>query len=585
VRRMPNWVALIPAATVLAVSASAAEPAVDLRWGEAIPLRDGVKLNATVYLPAGRTKALPAVFTLTPYIGDSYHERAMYFARRGYAFALVDVRGRGNSGGEFEPFAHDARDGRDVVEWLAKQPWCDGQVAMWGGSYAGFDQWATLKEFPPHLATIVPAAAAHPGIDFPMQQNIFSSYLVRWLTFTAGRTPNNKLFADEPFWIDQYRKRYLADKPFAELDALAGHPSPHFQRWLRHPTPDGYYESMVPTAEQYARMDLPILTITGHYDDDQLGALTYYERHMQHGPESGKAKHYLIIGPWDHAGTRTPARTVGGLTFGPASLVDLNALHADWYGWVMKGGAKPKFLEKRVAYYVIGTDQWKYADRLEDIGHTKRVLHLHSDGHANDAFRSGQLKAEKPNGEPPDRYTYDPLDTRPAELEREPVKTPLTDQRYALNLFGNGLVYHTDPLPAATEVSGRLRLTAWLALDVPDTDFQADVYEILADGTSVLLASDWQRARYRESLRHAKSVLPGEVLRYEFTGFNWLSRQVAAGSRLRLVLHSPNSIHLQKNYNSGGDVAHETAKDARTAHVTLYHDAEHPSALVVPVEP
>jgi putative CocE/NonD family hydrolase len=582
---MPNWVALIPAATVLAVSASAAEPAVDLRWGEAIPLRDGVKLNATVYLPAGRTKALPAVFTLTPYIGDSYHERAMYFARRGYAFALVDVRGRGNSGGEFEPFAHDARDGRDVVEWLAKQPWCDGQVAMWGGSYAGFDQWATLKEFPPHLATIVPAAAAHPGIDFPMQQNIFSSYLVRWLTFTAGRTPNNKLFADEPFWIDQYRKRYLADKPFAELDALAGHPSPHFQRWLRHPTPDGYYESMVPTAEQYARMDLPILTITGHYDDDQLGALTYYERHMQHGPESGKAKHYLIIGPWDHAGTRTPARTVGGLTFGPASLVDLNALHADWYGWVMKGGAKPKFLEKRVAYYVIGTDQWKYADRLEDIGHTKRVLHLHSDGHANDAFRSGQLKAEKPNGEPPDRYTYDPLDTRPAELEREPVKTPLTDQRYALNLFGNGLVYHTDPLPAATEVSGRLRLTAWLALDVPDTDFQADVYEILADGTSVLLASDWQRARYRESLRHAKSVLPGEVLRYEFTGFNWLSRQVAAGSRLRLVLHSPNSIHLQKNYNSGGDVAHETAKDARTAHVTLYHDAEHPSALVVPVEP
>jgi hypothetical protein len=128
-------------------------------------------------------------------------------------------------------------------------------------------------------------------------------------------------------------------------------------------------------------------------------------------------------------------------------------------------------------------------------------------------------------------------------------------------------------------------LTAWLALDVPDTDFQADVYEILADGTSVLLASDWQRARYRESLRHAKSVLPGEVLRYEFTGFNWLSRQVAAGSRLRLVLHSPNSIHLQKNYNSGGDVAHETAKDARTAHVTLYHDAEHPSALVVPVEP
>jgi putative CocE/NonD family hydrolase len=251
----------------------------------------------------------------------------------------------------------------------------------------------------------------------------------------------------------------------------------------------------------------------------------------------------------------------------------------------MKTGARPKFLEKRVAYYVVGPDKWKYADRLEDIGRTKRVFHLRSDGHANDAFRSGQLAADKPGSEPPDRYAYDPLDTRPAELEREDIKNNLTDQRSALNRFGNGLVYHTDPFPAAAEVSGRFKLTVWVALDVPDTDFQADVYEILSDGTSVLLASDLKRARFRESLRQAKSVPPGEVLKYEFTSFNWISRQVAAGSRLRLVFSSPNTINLQKNYNSGGDVSRETAKDARTAHVVVYHDDDHPSALEVPVEP
>ena len=145
----------------------------DLRWGVKIPMRDKVELNATLYLPKtpdGSPPKTPVIFTLTPYISDTYHARGAYFAPHGYVFALVDVRGRGNSGGEFEPFANEPRDGHDVVEWLAKQPFCDGKVAMWGGSYAGFDQWATAKEFPPHLMTIVPAAAAHPGLDYPSYQ-------------------------------------------------------------------------------------------------------------------------------------------------------------------------------------------------------------------------------------------------------------------------------------------------------------------------------------------------------------------------------------------------------------------------------
>ena len=172
------------------VEPPAAEKAFDLQWGVQIPLRDAVHLNATVYKPHGLKEPPPVVFTFTPYNSDTYHARAAYFARHGYVFVLVDVRGRGNSGGRFEPFVNEGRDGHDVVEWLARQPWGNGKVAMWGGSYAGFDQWSTLKEFPPHLATIVPAAAAHPGVDFPAFQNIFSSYLVRWLTLTSGHTPS-----------------------------------------------------------------------------------------------------------------------------------------------------------------------------------------------------------------------------------------------------------------------------------------------------------------------------------------------------------------------------------------------------------
>src|SRR5438874_1241324 len=153
-----------------------------------------------------------------------FHPRAAYFASHGYVFALVDVRGRGNSGGDFEPFAQEPHDGHDVVEWLAQQPFCDGKVAMWGGSYAGFDQWATAKEFPSHLATIVPAAAAHPPLDYPSLQNVGESYDVQWYTFTSGKASQQNLFGDSKFWrakfLDAYKK-HIASKP---LDSFVGNP-------------------------------------------------------------------------------------------------------------------------------------------------------------------------------------------------------------------------------------------------------------------------------------------------------------------------------------------------------------------------
>jgi uncharacterized protein len=560
---------------------------VDLQWGVRIPMRDGVELAATVYRPTGQQEPLPVVFTLTPYIGDSYHGRALYFARHGYVFALVDVRGRGSSGGIYDPLAQEAHDAHDAVEWLARQSWSNGKVAMWGGSYAGYDQWAAAKERPPHLATIVPAAAVRPGFDFPYARTVSYPYVMQWLTFTGGRTGNQNLFGESSFWSQKSRELYLAHRPFRELDAVVGNPSPVFQRWLAHPNYDAYWQAMSPSPEQFAAIDLPILTITGHYDADQAGALSFYRDHMRYAPAAVRARHYLVIGPWDHAGTRTPQREVSGLSFGEASLVDLNALHREWYDWTMKNGAKPKFLEKRVAYYVVGpgAEKWKYADSLEAIGAERRTLYLASEnGRAGDAFRSGTLGEAKPAaGAAPDRYVYDPLDVRPAELEREDVPHWITDQRVALNLFGNGLVYHSEPFAEATEVSGQVKLTLWTALDVPDTDFQANLYEILPDGGSVFLTSDLLRARHRDSLEREAPVPLGEAVRYEFTGFSWFSRRVSQGSRLRLVVSCPNSTQVQKNYNSGGVVADETAKDARTAHVVLYHDAGHPSALEIPI--
>ncbi len=557
--------------------------AVDLAWGVGIPLRDGVHLNATLYRPK-ESEATPAIFTLTPYIADTYHERAIYFAKHGYAYLLVDCRGRGNSEGEFEPFVNEGPDGHDVVEWLADQSWCNGKVAMWGGSYAGFDQWMTLKEFPPHLETIVPAASAHAAIDFPFRKNILFPYEIRWLTLTSGLTSNVHLFEENDFWIEKFRELYLQHRPFRELDRVVGNTSSVFQTWMDHPTPDEYWHAMSLTPREYRKIDVPVLTITGHYDGDQPGAMQYYRQHMEHASKRSRDRHYVVIGPWDHHGTRTPNREFGGMKFGEASLLDLNRLHKEWYDWTMKDGEKPEFLKERVAYYLMGAEEWRYAKSLDVISKAPMRLYLNSeDGQANGVFRSGRLEEEPPKESDPDHYVYDPLDIRPADLERVHVEAYLTDQRYALNLFGNGLVYHSSPFEEETEITGYIRLAVWISLDVPDTDFVVTLAEIMADGSHLHLTRDLLRARHRSSLRVEDLVTPGEINLYEFDGFTFFSRRVAKGSRLRLLLQSPNSIFIQKNYNSGGSVVDESEKDARTAHVAVYHDADHLSFLELPV--
>jgi len=579
-------VAAAHAATGVESTKTDVPPPIDFTFGVSIPLRDGVKLNATLYRPAGQREPLPCVFTLTPYVAQNYHERGVYFAGHGYVFLGVDVRGRGNSEGEFTPLLQEARDGHDVVEWLARQSYCNGKVAMWGGSYAGYDQWATAKEFPPHLATIVPVAAPFAGVDFPRRNNIAYPYDMQWLLLTAGRTAQEKIFGDDGFWIAKFRQFYLDHRAFRELDRFVGMPSPVFQTWVAHPMVDAYWDGYNPTAEQFARIDLPILTLTGQYDGDQPGALTFYRRHQALASAAARARHYLVIGPWDHAGTRTPQAELGGLKFGKASLLDLNDLHRQWYDWTMKAGARPEFLKDRVAYYVLGNgaEEWRYAASLEAVTAEQRPWYLGSvEGRANDVFASGTLEATAPRGGRPDRYVYDPLDTSTAAVQAVEVPNSLTDQRLALQQSGKMLVYHTPAFAQAFDIAGFFRLSAWLALDQPDTDFYVAVFEILADGSAIFLADDVLRARYRAGDRAARPVERGRVERYDFARFPFVARRVQEGSRLRLIVAPLNSLFAEKNYNRGGVVAEETGADARTVTVTLYHDAGHPSALYVPI--
>jgi putative CocE/NonD family hydrolase len=231
----------------------------------------------------------------------------------------------------------------------------------------------------------------------------------------------------------------------------------------------------------------------------------------------------------------------------------------------------------------MGEETWKYADTVASMVSERRQLYLASNGEANDVYQSGSLTEAPVTDSPPDQFTYDPLDIRPGELEREEMKNYHTDQTSDLNLFGNGLVYHSTPLSEATEITGWVKMVVWLELNVPDTDFRVELSEVLANGDVIRLTSDLLRARYRQSLREEKLVVPGEINQYTFDGFTFFSRRIAKRSRLRLVIACPNSIYMQKNYNAGGDVSKETAEEAKTARITLYHDADHPSYLELPI--
>lgn len=556
--------------------------AVQLQWGVKIPMRDGVRLNATLYLPKDRPEPRPAIFCLTPYTATREHPEAVYLAERGYAYLAIDVRGRGNSEGEFEPFFNDPADGHDVVEWIASQPYCNGQVASRGISYVGFTQWAAVRGGARRLATIVPSAPCWVGLDYPFRFNVFfSPFLAQWLLATSGKVLQAEMLDDQDFWRKRYLEFLESGLPFRECDKFFGFHSKPFREWLEHPHQEDYWDRANPTPEQLANLKMPVLSLTGVYDGDQPGTIEFYRQHLKNAGAS--AEHYLVIGPWDHARVRNPAAEFMTFKCGPDSVVDMKKLHGDWYAWTMENGEKPAFLKQKVAYYVMDAEKWRYADTLDEITAQVRMLHLDSITNPADDYQAGTLSPQPAARTEPDHYIYDPRDLSVARLEASQARTGALDEGVDLAALSGKLTYHSAPFEVDTEVSGFFGLTAWLSIDQPDTDISAYLFDVGLDGRAVYLASQILRARYREGLRVEKLINSTEPLPYEFNRFFFVSRRIRKGHRLRLVIGPSVSMGWQRNYNSGKPVADESVEDARTVTVRLHHDAAHPSVLTVPI--
>ncbi len=545
-----------------------------IQWGVRIAVRDGVQLDATVIRPVGDGPT-PVILTLTPYVADRFEDVGAYFARHGYAFVIVDDRGRGNSEGRFSLWTEDGPDGHDLVEWLAAQAWCNGQIVMWGGSYGGKNQWMIAGEQPKGLKAIAPASAGVAGENIGMTQgNVFRGLDYNWLVSMMGHTANNNGAGDKAYWLGVYQEASKGLAPYRDLDTLAGYPSAIWREWMAHPVKDTYWDAASTAPDRWAHITLPSLSITGEYDISETGTIAFRQKQLDAGTPAVASESYLVIGPWDHPGSRNPKQRLGGLDFGEAAVLDVKALHLAWYDHVLKGAPTPAFLRDHVVYFLTGSNVWRSAPTVEAATARRDTLWLSSPNTDASSIAAHGALSPVAVSQSPDAYVYDP--SLPAHNEGFEggdmvSSTFLTTDALMRRIQGDGLIYDSAPLAAAADLVGTPSLTLNLALDVPDTDVRAALYEVKTDGSVVFLTQDWVRARYRLDDRHPVLATPGQVAAYRFEHFNFVARTLSPGSVVRLVVVPLGaSLHVERNRNSAKPVELQTAADNRVATVDLH---------------
>ena len=532
-----------------------------------VPMRDGVRLSANVWLPA-RTARSPAVVLRTPY-GNESQDFARYglqdYLCAGFAVVIQSVRGRGKSQGNFGFFFVEGEDGYDTVEWVAAQRWCNGEVAMDGGSYLGTAQWLAAREQPPHLKCIMPFVPAGDWFhEIPYMGGALQvDWAFSWLSLMAGQTFDFDATGDRN--LEPYR-------PLIEAERVLGTKLPLYRQILAHPTPDAYWKPLEWSGDDFQRINIPVLTVTGWFDGDQAGSMRYWSG-LEERTDPAKSAH-LIVGPWRHAECYLGAEArVGEIDSGTESVLPMRQLRLDFLRHHLRG--EHRVLTARVRLFITGTRCWREFDHYPPPMAQTRAWYLCADGPANGSQGGGRLSEERPSGTA-DRFCYDPLDP-------VPYKQGAEDHR-EIERRSDVLVYSSRALERPVTVVGAVELVLHAATDAPDTDFTAKLLDVYPDGRAVSLTHGGgvMRARYRHGFDRAEVLRPHEPfelrIRLSHVGHTFLGAH-----RIRLEVSSSCFPLADPNTNTGADFATDTAH--RKAQQTVLHDAAHPSRLLLPVMP
>lgn len=517
---------------------------------------DGAKLCVLVVRPRAATAKLPALLHFTIYAdpGTVFAE-ARRSASNGYAGVTGLTRGKGCSPDAPVPFEHDGNDAAAVIAWIAAQPWSDGRVGMFGGSYTGFAQWAAAKYRPRALKALMPSVTVAPGIDYPKEGGIFFGFPHYWpLYTTSNKTLDKAPLQDFARWQRMYRQWYVEGSAYRERDTIDGTPNPFYRRWLDHPAYDAYWRDMIPQGKDFAAIDIPVLTTTGYFDGGQIGALHYLIEHYRQRPQ---AEHYLLIGPYNHVtgqrGTVSFGNDVGGYTIDASARIDLGQLRYEWFDHVLRGAARPALLRDRINYEVMGADHWKHAPSLAAMANEHQRLYF---GAAReDATR--HLQRERPARKATIEHVVDLADR--SDADRRVPGGGVLDSAIDTK---DSLVLVSDPFDTAVEFSGLFGGRLELSVNKRDLDVYIDLFELTPQGQHFQLSRYQSRLSYQGHLEKRRLLSPGKRERFDFQAQRLSSRQFQAGSRLVARISLGKDPANQINYGSGKDVSDETRADA-----------------------
>ena len=586
-RRVSTLIVLTAVATFLAQASrqAASDQPLNLTKDVAVPMRDATILRADVLLPSS-TGRFPALIYRTPYGKQFALKESKTFEKgvaRGYVVVIQDVRGRYASDGEFNPYQNEGRDGYDTIEWAASQPWSDGNVGTFGLSYPGAAQWLAAVENPPHLKAMVPAMTFSTPRNFFYSGGVFDGSWLDWIWFNIApdvrrrkNLPGPKTHKEAAESWKSEHERMQSFLPLRDLPDLK-QVAPFYYEWLSHPPADPWWD-WAELRNKYDRVHAAVLNISGWYDEacGPDGATTNFKGLLAARKGEKDPRTRAIIGPWTHGG-QEESRT-GERDFGPTAAIDYDELILRWMDHYLRGIDNGIDREKPVRLFVMGDNIWRDEDAWPIARAREQSLYLASKTPDSQMGRLENVSSK--SAKPDSTFLSDPA---------HPVTDPFTEYgAHDYRSFAgrdDDLVFDTEPLAVDTEVTGPIRAEIYPSSDVTDLDLWVRLLDVAPDGAAHNLMSpglDVLRASYRNGTVKPKLLKPKSIVKLTLDRMV-TSNTFLAGHRLRVQISGAFFPHFSRNLQTGESEI--TASATRIAHVRIFHDAEHPSRIVLPIIP
>ncbi|MSQ98970.1 MAG: CocE/NonD family hydrolase [Xanthomonadales bacterium] len=589
-----------------------------------VPMRDGVRLSMDLYLPVNAGTKMGTILEHTPYNKNSAQfraepwSRARFFASHGFVFAVQDKRGKFESEGQYLTTVNDVEDTDDALNWIAAQPWSNGKVGMIGCSYPGANTIKAAQTLNPHLSAIIPQSAAMATGSVGDRYSLFwrrggvvNISVAAWAA-VAGSTvfyrPPPGLSREEFLEIVDFfdpAPKYYGFDAFADPatlkkfnDAYLTLPITEIANVLKAPPNDWALLASLEIDDPWwkqqgylmadSQVDVPALHINGWRDYGVADTLVQFNFFRSKAlSRTSRENQYAIISPTSHCVSETVSEhtLIGDLDVGDARF-DYWGTYLRWYDRWLNDNKKALDSMPHVQYYNVGANEWRSAEEWPVPGTQYREFFLASDGRANSHHGDGRMqKTVPPSGAAADTYVYDPgvPNTTLSALRGrdEDVWNGAFDRR-ELETRNDVLVYTSEQLTEALDVTGPMKAVLYVSSTAKDTDFDLTLVDVFPDGRAMGVYEGVLRARYREGFDRKVFMQAGEV--YEIVvDMNVTSNTFLPGHQIRLEIASSRFPNHDRNLNTGGDNYNET--EWLEATNTIHHSAQYPSRLVLPVVP